>query len=254
MISFREFVEQHSFIICAHRGASGIAPENTLSAIALALDCGTPMIEIDVQYTRDHEMVLFHDDTVERTTNGSGAINELSLHDVQQLDAGSWFSSSFAGERIPKLSDVLEIIRGRAYVNLEIKPRPDSPEARAETLELIEMLRSMSMLDMCLFSSFDHAAIAFVRSVLPTLPTLALNIPGDTRSPARVVRDSGADGFGCSIEELSPAIMRVCRQFGIPTGVYTVNTEDELNRVVSLGVNGLVTNMPHQIVPLYQSR
>jgi glycerophosphoryl diester phosphodiesterase len=198
-------------------------------------------------------MVLFHDDTVERTTNGNGAISDMSLHDVQQLDAGSWFSSSYAGERIPKLVDVLELIRGRAYVNLEIKPRPDSPEARAETLELIDLLRSMSMLDMCLFSSFDHAAIAFVRSVMPTLPTLALNIPGDTRSPARVVRDCGADGFGCSVEELNPAMMRVCRQFGIPTGVYTVNTAEELRYVVEMGVNGLVTNMPHEIVPLYMS-
>jgi glycerophosphoryl diester phosphodiesterase len=253
MIPFREFVEQNSFIACAHRGASGIAPENTISAVNMALESGAPMVEIDVQYTKDHQMVVFHDDTIERTTDGSGAICEMSLEEVQRLDAGMWFSPSFAGERIPKLVDVLELMRGRAYVNLEIKPRPDSEEARKETLELIELLRSMSMLDMCLFSSFDHRAIKFIRSMQPDLPMLALNIPGDARSPARVVRDCGADAFGCSVKELNPEMMRVCRQFGIPVGVYTVNTPDELNHVVSMGVIGCVTNMPHVIVPHYQS-
>lgn len=253
MIPFREFVEQNSFIICAHRGASGIAPENTVAAVTSALDSGAPMIEIDVQYTRDHQMVVFHDDTIERTTDGTGAISEKSLEEVQRLDAGSWFGPSFAGERVPKLLEVLELIRGRAYVNLEIKPRPDTEDARKETLELIELLRSMSMLDMCLFSSFDHRAIRFVRTLMPDLPMLALNVPGDTRSPARVVRDSGADAFGCSLEELTPAVVRNCNQFGIPVGVYTVNTPEELNHVVSMGVIGLVTNNPHIIVSAYEA-
>lgn len=253
MIPFREYVGQNPFIICAHRGASGIAPENTISAVQLALESGAPMVEIDVQYTRDHQMVVFHDDTIERTTNGTGAISETSLEEIQRLDAGSWFSPSFSGERVPKLVDVLELIRGKAYVNLEIKPRPDTDEARKETLELIELLRSMSMLNMCLFSSFDHRAIRFIRSVVPDMPLLALNIPGDARSPARVVRDCGADAFGCSVEELNADMMRICRQFGIPVGVYTVNTPDELNHVVSMGVIGLVTNNPHIIVPAYEA-
>ena len=227
MIPFREFVEQNSFIICAHRGASGIAPENTVAAVKLALESGAPMIEIDVQYTRDHQMVVFHDDTIERTTNGEGAINQKSYEEIQGLDAGAWFSPSFAGERIPKLVDVLELIRGRAYVNLEIKPRPDTQEAQQETLELIELLSSLAMLDTCLFSSFDHRAIRYVRERMPDLPMLALNVPGDPRSPEQVIAECGADVFGCSVEELNPEMMTLCHQRGIPVAVYTVNTPEE---------------------------
>lgn len=253
MIPFRDFVEQNSFIICAHRGASGIAPENTVAAVKLALESGAPMIEIDVQYTRDHQMVVFHDDTIERTTNGEGAINQKSYEEIQGLDAGAWFSPSFAGERIPKLVDVLELIRGRAYVNLEIKPRPDTQEAQQETLELIELLSSLAMLDTCLFSSFDHRAIRYVRERMPDLPMLALNIPGDPRSPEQVIAECGADVFGCSVEELNPEMMALCHQRGIPVAVYTVNTPEELNYVVSMGVRGIVTNMPHILVPAYEA-
>lgn len=253
MIPFRDFVEQNSFIICAHRGASGIAPENTVAAVKLALESGAPMIEIDVQYTRDHQMVVFHDDTIERTTNGEGAINQKSYEEIQGLDAGAWFSPSFAGERIPKLVDVLELIRGRAYVNLEIKPRPDTQEAQQETLELIELLSSLAMLDTCLFSSFDHRAIRYVRERMPDLPMLALNVPGDPRSPEQVIAECGADVFGCSVEELNPEMMTLCHQRGIPVAVYTVNTPEELNYVVSMGVRGIVTNMPHILVPAYEA-
>ena len=253
MVPFREFVEQNSFIICAHRGASGIAPENTVAAVKLALESGAPMIEVDVQYTRDHQMVVFHDDTIERTTNGEGAINQKSFEEIQGLDAGAWFSPSFAGERIPKLVDVLELIRGKAYVNLEIKPRPDTEEAQKETLELIELLSSMAMLDTCLFSSFDHRAIRYVRERMPDLPMLALNVPGDPRTPDQVIAECGADVFGCAVEELNPEMMALCQQKGVPVAVYTVNTPEELNYVVSMGVRGIVTNMPHIIVPAYEA-
>lgn len=253
MIPFNEFVEENSFVVCAHRGASGIAPENTMAAVALALESGAPMVEIDVQYTRDRQMVVFHDDTLERTTNGSGPITERSLGELQELDAGSWFSPDFAGERIPKLVDVLEQMRGRAYVNIEIKPRPASEQTAREMAELLDLVRSVEMFNKCVFSSFDHAALVYIRSIARDARTIALNVPGDARSPARVVGACGADGFGCSLEEVNRQRAEICQHFRIPYGVYTVNTPQELEFVLDHGASGIVTNMPHVIIPHYRT-
>ncbi len=252
MIPFNEFVEENSFIVCAHRGASGIAPENTMAAVVMALECGAPMIEIDVQYTRDRQMVVFHDDTLERTTDGSGPIAERSFDELRELDAGSWFSPSFAGQRIPKLIDILEELRGRAYVNIEIKPRPATEQTAREMTELLELVRSLDMQSRCVFSSFDHAALVYIRSIAQDARTIALNVPGDNRSPARVVKSCGADGFGCSLEEVNRQRADICQHFGIPYGVYTVNTPQELEFVLDHGASGIVTNMPHVIIPHYR--
>lgn len=252
MIPFNEFVEENAFIICAHRGASGIAPENTMAAVAMALECGAPMIEIDVQYTRDRHMVVFHDDTLERTTDGSGPITDRSLDELLELDAGSWFSPSFAGQKIPKLIDVLEQIRGKAYVNIEIKPRPASEQTAREMAELLELVRSLDLMNACAFSSFDHAALVYIRSIAQDARTIALNVPGDERSPARVVRACGADGYGCSLEEVNRQRADICQHFRIPYGVYTVNTPQELEFVLDHGASGIVTNMPQVIIPHYR--
>jgi glycerophosphoryl diester phosphodiesterase len=252
MIPFNEFVEENSFVVCAHRGASGIAPENTMAAVVMALECGAPMVEIDVQYTSDRQMVVFHDDTLERTTDGSGLIAERSLDELRELDAGSWFSPSFAGQRIPKLIDVLEELRGRAYVNIEIKPRPASEQTAREMAELLELVHSLDMQTRCVFSSFDHAALVYVRSIAKDARTIALNVPGDDRSPARVVKSCGADGFGCSLEEVNRERADICHHFRIPYGVYTVNTPQELEFVLDHGASGIVTNMPHVIIPHYR--
>jgi glycerophosphoryl diester phosphodiesterase len=252
MIPFNEFVEEHSFIVCAHRGASGMAPENTMAAVVMALECGAPMVEIDVQYTSDRKMVVFHDDTLERTTNGTGLIKDRTYDELRQLDAGSWFSPSFVGQRIPALIDVLQELRGRAYVNIEIKPRAASEQAAAELAELLALVRGLEMFSKCVFSSFDHSALVYLRSVAPDVRTIALNVPGDERSPVRVVRSCGADGYGCSIEELTKERSDSCRHAGIPFGIYTVNTPQELEFVLDHGANGIVTNMPHIVIPHYR--
>ena len=108
----------------AHRGASREAPENTVAAFRLALDAGAPAVEGDVQRTRDGRLVVIHDQTVERTTDGRGAVGSFLFEDLRRLDAGRWFAPEFAGERVPSLDEVLDLMRDRAPVLLEIKHGP----------------------------------------------------------------------------------------------------------------------------------
>jgi glycerophosphoryl diester phosphodiesterase len=107
--------------LCAHRGAMETHPENTLAAFREAIDCGAHMIEFDVQLTKDNEPVLMHDNTVDRTTNGTGRVSDLTLHDIRQLDAGSWKSSEFKGEKIPTLSETLQIMPVNVWLNIHLK-------------------------------------------------------------------------------------------------------------------------------------
>ena len=109
--------------IIAHRGASAWAPENTMAAFEKAVELGAEAIEVDVQLTADRVLVVLHDDTLDRTTNGSGPLNRNTLAQLKDLDAGSWFDSKFAGEQIPTLKEVLVWARGRCRVDIEVKTR-----------------------------------------------------------------------------------------------------------------------------------
>lgn len=125
-------------IVVAHRGLDEYAPENTLSAIAAALELRVA-VEIDVQRTADGELVIIHDDTVDRTTVGTGAVAEMTLYELRQLDAGSWFSLHFAGERVPTLSEVTLLIseRGRTEVTLVLEPKTSYPGIETDICDLL---------------------------------------------------------------------------------------------------------------------
>jgi len=105
----------------AHRGASAFAPENTMAAFEKAIELGADVIELDLHLTRDNEIVVIHDDTLDRTTDGSGPVHQRSLGELMRLDAGRWFGEGFAGQRIPRLAEVLDRFAGRVPLALEIK-------------------------------------------------------------------------------------------------------------------------------------
>ncbi len=247
MIPLVDTVRATPVVVCAHRGASGTAPENTLASIASAIACGATMIEIDIQITRDRRIVVFHDEDVSRTTNGAGDVRDMTYDQLHELDAGSWFHSSFAGERIPLLDQALDVIKGRAYLNIELKPMAESEHTSAILHDVLEAIESHDMIDATVFSSFDHRLLLALKRARPGVRTLALNVPGDTRRPHEVVAACKADAYGCSIAECTPATMQDCVRHMIPVGVYTVNTREELLAVIGLGVRGVVTNYPDRL-------
>src|SRR5205814_5101727 len=151
-------------LVIAHRGASGTHPENTLAAFRRAVELGADMIELDVQLTRDGEVVVFHDATLERTTDGAGAVSDRTLAEIRRLDAGAWFGPAFRGTRVPTLAEVLAAVG--LPVNVELKPvGDDGLEARA-----LAVVESAGALARVVFSSFDAGALERLRACAAGAP------------------------------------------------------------------------------------
>jgi len=151
--------------IIGHRGAAAYAPENTLEAIHTAADMGVRWVELDVKLTKDQVPIIFHDDTLERTTNGTGLVAQTSWEDLQQLEAGSWFADGFAGTKIPSLEDAVEeLIKRGLGLNLEIKPCPGREVETAE-VALDHLSQIWDDHDQLLISSFSHPALETARDM-----------------------------------------------------------------------------------------
>ncbi|MED4583735.1 glycerophosphodiester phosphodiesterase family protein [Brevibacillus choshinensis] len=157
-------------ICMAHRGWSGKAPENTMTAIRLALaEPAIQAMEIDVQLSHDGVPVLIHDFTLGRTTNGKGLVKDRTLQELRVLDAGSWLDEKFAGERIPTLDEVLRAVKGRCTLNIELKATSDMYPGIAE--KVLELLEQHDMKQEVYITSFDHELIRHVRQLDATVLT-----------------------------------------------------------------------------------
>src|SRR2546427_1606284 len=153
------------FLIIAHRGASSYAPENTMAAFDLALQMRTSHLEFDVHLTRDDHLVIIHDDTVDRTTNGTGPVAGQTLAALQTLDAGAWFGEAFAGARIPTLADVLTRYQGRAHLHIELKGHTVHLPQRT-----VDFVHAHGMAQHVTFTSFQHPHLRKMRAYAPELP------------------------------------------------------------------------------------
>lgn len=151
----------------AHRGTVTMAPENTIAAIEAAIEAGAHAIEIDIRQTKDGHLVLMHDRTVDRTTDGTGPIAEMTLAEVRQLDAGAWFGSGFDGERVPTLAEALEAMKGRAMPDLDFKA--------GDPVALVTLVREQGLIGQSTLYAGDWDLLRQVREVAPDLrvrPTL----------------------------------------------------------------------------------
>ena len=192
-------------LVIAHRGASGTAPENTMAAFRQAVEMGADMIELDVQRTKDGQVVVIHDATLERTTNGSGAVRELTYAEIEQLDAGSWFGEGqeFAGERVPLLKEVLEFTKGKCALNIEIKNIPYADPGIEQAV--VDLLHETGFLEQVIISSFDHSCLHRIARLEPNVPTACLfsHYPPvwpvwtrDLHPSWQVIRPSSCHGYG----------------------------------------------------------
>src|SRR5574337_1574840 len=156
----------------AHRGAAALAPENTMAAFEKAVELGADAIELDLHVSRDGELVVIHDQTLDRTTNGHGPVHACNLQELRQLDAGRWFGESFAGQRIPTLAEVLDRFAGKVLLALEVKA------GSAFFLDIeekaIAVLRKYQAISQVAVASFDHYALLKLKELEPSLRTAAL--------------------------------------------------------------------------------
>ncbi len=175
-----------------HRGAMGHAPENTLASFRKGFELGAPLLELDIHLSADGQIVVIHDETVDRTTNGSGRVCDLSAADIRRLDAGSWFSAEFAGEPLPLLDEVLEWAHGRVGLVIELKLGPVWYPGIEEAL--VTLLRQHGAEAEVLAISFDHIAVRRVKQVAPAVKT-AVMYGGRLIDPVAVARSAAPDAL-----------------------------------------------------------
>lgn len=231
-------------VIFAHRGASAHAPENTLAAFRLAVDMRAPAIELDVKLTADRKLVVFHDLTVDRTTNGHGPLKEKTLPELRQLDAGSFFGSQFRGETIPTLDEVFESVGRLIYINIELTNYAAPLDGLAD--EVADLVKKHGMQDRVMFSSFFPTNLIKIRKLLPGCPAGLLTWEGTAGKLAR-----GMIGAWITPRIIHPYTRDVTEAFmahqkrkARRVHVWTVNDPQDMRRLFALGVNGIFTDDP----------
>ena len=224
-------------IVTSHAACKGHAPENTLAGVRAALKLGADAIEIDLHCTRDGVPVLIHDETVDRTTNGHGAVAELSLRQVRRLDAG-------AGERIPTLREVLETVAGRAVLVLEIK-------AVGIEEAVLAVVRSASGgLDWCVVHSFWPQVVARVRALEPRMPCSLLTGGREVKDWGQLFAFAlslGAQGIAVHHAAVTPELVRAAHLRELRVSAWTVNRRIDVRRVAAAGVDAITSDYPDRV-------
>jgi glycerophosphoryl diester phosphodiesterase len=237
-------------LVAAHRGASGIAPENTLAAFRRAINQGADILELDVRMTRDFHVVVHHDRDVRRTTGANGCIWDLTLQQIRMLDAGRLFHPRFAGQQIPTLRQVLEMVPSHVGVNIEAKTDGDPRKHLAFEEVCILIIMEKKFEDRVIVSSFDHRFLERIHRLFPAIRTGALAMPiRDMRKkPSQIARRTGAGAFICDRSMLRQKHVDDAHGRNILVGSYVINTPQHLREAVDLGVDVVVTDFPGRIV------
>ena len=235
-------------VIFAHRGASAHAPENTLAAFELALTQQADAIELDVKLSSDGQVVVHHDATVDRTTNGHGRIKDLKLAELRSLDAGSSFSEKFRSEKIPTLEEVFETVGKRTFINVELTNYNTPGDHLVETVCML--VKKHKLQKHILFSSFFASNLSKARSYLPEVPRGLLAYPSLLGTWAR----SFGFAFG-KYQALHPAVKDMSQQqvsrvhrLNRRVHVWTVNDEQDMRRLFGWRVDGIFTDDPELAV------
>jgi glycerophosphoryl diester phosphodiesterase len=227
--------------VVGHRGAMGHAPENTMASFRKGVELGAPLLELDVHLSADRRLVVIHDDTVDRTTDGTGRVSDLTAEQIGRLDAGSWRSPEFAGERVPMLEDVLDWARGRVGLVIELKLGPVWYPGIEEVL-VTTLQRQQATAEVLVISN-DHFAVQRVKQLDPSIKT-AIMYGGRPLDPVGMARAAGADAVRPGHYLLLAEDVVVCQTAGLAVIPWTVNDEASMRRVVGLGVDGMSSNYP----------
>jgi glycerophosphoryl diester phosphodiesterase len=236
--------------VFAHRGYSGRYPENTMVAFAKALELGVDALELDVRLTRDGALAVIHDATVDRTSSGAGMVRELTLAQLREFDAGSWFSPIFAGERHPSLQDVLDRVGGLARLNVHVKASDTDREVIIS--RVVQELESRDLLASSYLAS-DQFTVARAKDLDPRVEICNLTVePRDTYIDRSLC-------IGCRI--LQPRNGMVTSQFmeeahgnSMEVNPFYADEEGEMRRLISLGVDGILTNYPDRLIDLLRGQ
>jgi len=230
-------------VVAAHRGYKAAYPENTLLAFKKALELGIEMLELDLHLTKDNEVVIIHDETLERTTNGTGKIGEYTLEELRQLDAGLWFAKEFSGLRIPTLKEFCELIKPyqKLLLNVEIKPAENAVEVVDEAFVI---LKEYGLISRCVFTSFDAKIIAYLHD---TYNQKTQGFIADSMFNY----DAGEQGtyskmwsIAIPMNKLTPEIVKKYKNMSLLVWCFCPDTEEQAKYALECGVTLMTCNNP----------
>ena len=247
--------------IIAHRGLSGRFPENTLEAFRAAL--GTDGLELDITFSKNDCPMVIHDDSLERTTNGTGMVREQTVAQLQKLDAGSWFGAEFKGIHIPTLQEVLLEFGGRTMINIELKPDnqdiEESPGGNKERI-IVDLLHTLQennspqfkyLYSNVIISSFDHSILANVKAIDDKLPLALLyyKLPS-VAEVIRKVQELDAAAVHLYADSLNEKWMEEWRAYigAVPVLCWTVDNPQDMQKLFRCGVSGVFSNHPDKLI------
>lgn len=229
-------------LIIGHRGASGYAPENTLASFEEALKLKADMIELDIQLTADGQWIVMHDRTLKRTCGLARRVLSTPLSVIQTLDAGSWFSPSFAGERVMTLNQLLCWGRNRMNLNIEIKGKIIKGGKTIEAL--LEMISDHKMTKYVILSSFNWKTLRKIRQLCKTIPIGILVNREPQLLYMREAFDLNAFSIHLPIKKIKKEVVEKAHARKIKVWVYTVNRAEEMTKYFQMGIDGIFTNYP----------
>jgi glycerophosphoryl diester phosphodiesterase len=233
-------------LVMGHRGAMGYAPENTMASFELAYKMGVDAVELDVHLSKDGHLVVIHDESVDRTTDGAGAVNHLTLSELRALDAGAKYDAQFAGQRIPTLEEVLVWADGKLPVIIECKIQPDW-EAVVEAL--VSLVDRLDASDRVAFISFDHFIVRGLKKRRPHWQAGALYL-GRVVDPVGVAGAALVNGLLPHFAYLSPDVVAAAHAERLWVGTWCPNSEAELGWAIKAGADMIGTNYPDRLLKL----
>lgn len=234
--------------IFAHRGFSAIAPENTLIAFKKALQYDIDGVEFDVQLTKDNKVVVIHDETLNRTTDGKGFVKDYNYAELKKLDAGKWFSDDYAGERIPLLEEVLELFRNREIkINIELKN--SLVEYKRLEEKVLKLIKEFNFEYKVIISSFNHYSVKKFNELNRKISTAIL---GECIlfEPGNYMKKLRTKAFHCNKYTINKDIIKYLHDRDYKIRCYTVNDELNFNNMVELNVDGIFTDNPEWSIEL----
>lgn len=227
-----------------HRGAAGTYPENTMASFRRAVELGAQGIEFDVHLTADGRVVVIHDPFLDRTTSGTGRVGDLTLSELQELDAGAWKGGQFAGEWPPSLDELFQWAPPDLQLFVEVKGGSDVYPGIEQIL--LDMIADYNVRERVQFSSFDHEALRRLRALDPTVPIGMLYV-GELPDAVAQALAMGANALHPKHTDVTPELVAQAHAAGLTVNTWTVNQPEDITRIRACGVDGIMSDFPERL-------
>ncbi|MHA2500460.1 MAG: glycerophosphodiester phosphodiesterase [Candidatus Hodarchaeales archaeon] len=239
-------------LVIAHRGASGWAPENTLPAFQKAAELEADMIEFDIQLSADRHIVVIHDKTVDRTTNGTGRVAEKSFAELRQLDAGAWFAPNFAGTRIPTLREVLSTISDSIQLNIELKHF--DLESNFFEQDVAAIVTEFDLLHRAIFAARHPKSITRLKELIPGIDCVLLQKERTEDEYVEALLRLNLKVAQIRRRSMNQAFINRLHEHKILINLFYADEAEEMRNFITMGIDGILTNYPDRLRKVIHDR